>query len=83
MESEWQLQNAKNRLSRVVDLAAQQGPQTITKHGKPAAVVLSVADYRRIKGAGRRLSEFFAKSPLHGAALDLERSRDTGRDVRL
>jgi len=83
MSSDWQLQTAKNRLSHVVDLAVKRGPQTITRHGKPTAVVLSVKDYQRIKSAGRPLSEFFARSPLHEQPLSVDRSRDTGRDVPL
>ena len=40
-DREWQLQEAKNRLSQVVDSALHDGPQTITLRGKPAAVVVS------------------------------------------
>ena len=83
MGTDWQLQNAKNRFSELVDLALRRGPQTITRHGKPAAIVLSVKDYQRIKGARRPLSEFFARSPLRGRKLKTERSRDTGRDIAL
>lgn len=83
MASEWQLQAAKNRLSEVVDQALRSGPQTITRHGKPAVVVLSIQDYRRIKGGAHKLSEFIARSPLRGQDLDLDRGRDMGRDFAL
>ncbi|MBI5630257.1 MAG: type II toxin-antitoxin system Phd/YefM family antitoxin [Elusimicrobia bacterium] len=83
MDSDWQLQNAKNRLSELVDRALRQGPQTITRHGKPAAVVLSFQDYQRIKGAQNSLSSFFSRSPLRSQTLDLERARDPGRDLTL
>ena len=84
MASDWQLQTAKNKLSHVVDLASSRGPQTITRHGKPAAVLMSLADYRRLKRAGPGLAEFFAKSPLRGRrGLDFARGRDMGRDVDL
>lgn len=83
MASEWQLQTAKNRLSEVVDLALRSGPQTITRHGKPAAVVLSFQDYRRMKGGAGKLSEFIARSPMRGQDLNLDRDRDMGRDVAL
>jgi prevent-host-death family protein len=76
---DWQLQTAKNRLSELVDDAVNQGPQTITRHGKPTAVVLSVEDYRKIRAGKSSLSGFFARSPLRGQELDLSRSRDTGR----
>ncbi len=81
MNQEWQLQTAKNRLSHVVEQAREQGPQTITLRGKPAVVVLSIEDFRNLSSARGKLPAFLAKSPLHGAALDLERSRDAGRDV--
>ncbi|NNN04847.1 MAG: type II toxin-antitoxin system Phd/YefM family antitoxin [Elusimicrobia bacterium] len=77
--SDWQLQNAKNRLSELVDDALSRGPQTITRHGKATAVVLSVEDYRKIQSGQRPLSRFFAESPLRGHKLTLTRSRDVGR----
>jgi len=42
------LKEAKNALSTLVAAALKDAPQTITKHGKPAVVVLSVAEYRRL-----------------------------------
>ena len=38
----WQLQEAKNRFSEVINAAEHEGPQTITRHGKPVAVVVPV-----------------------------------------
>lgn len=43
----WQLQEAKNRFSEVVDRAMKDGAQTVTKHGKPAVVIVSVAEYQK------------------------------------
>ena len=45
----WQLQEAKQKLSAVVDRALSEGPQTITRHGVETAVVVSVAEYRRLR----------------------------------
>ncbi|MDA0261192.1 MAG: type II toxin-antitoxin system Phd/YefM family antitoxin [Proteobacteria bacterium] len=45
--------DAKNRFGQLLD-AAQREPVTVTKKGRPAAVVLSIADYERIRGAARR-----------------------------
>ena len=42
----WTLANAKARLSEVVD-RAQTGPQIITRHGRPNAVVVSAEDWAR------------------------------------
>jgi antitoxin Phd len=44
----WSLQDAKNSFSAVVAAAVEGAPQTVTKRGKPAVVVLSVAEYRRL-----------------------------------
>jgi len=73
----WQLHQAKNRFSEVVDRAVQEGPQVITRRGTEAVVVLSVEDYRRLRKPEISLLEFLQTSPLVGAELDLDRSRDT------
>ncbi len=46
--SEWSIQETKDKLSAVLK-AAQSKPQTITKHGKPAAVIVSAEEYARLK----------------------------------
>lgn len=80
---EWQMQEAKNRLSRVVEDARRGQPQTITLHGTPAAVIVSIEQYRELTRAKTPLSQFFKTSPLRGIELDFERNRDTGREVDL
>jgi prevent-host-death family protein len=80
---EWQLQEAKNRLSQLVHQAAEQGPQIITVRGKPAAIVLSVEAYQHLTKPRTKLIDFFKSSPLHDVDLDLERSRDLPREVEL
>ncbi len=47
-EPRWSLQDAKNSFSAVVDAAQHGRPQTVTKRGKPAVVVLSVQDYEQL-----------------------------------
>jgi len=82
-DREWQLQEAKNRLSQVVDLALHDGPQTITLRGKPSAVVVSFDEYRKLTLPRTGLSQFFRQSPLHDVALDFSRSDDLPREVEL
>jgi prevent-host-death family protein len=82
-EREWQLQEAKNRLSQVVDSARQDGPQTITLRGKPAAVVVSFEEFRKLTQPRTTLSQFFRQSPLCGTEIDLRRSDDLSREVEL
>ena len=46
--TDWQLQDAKNRFSAVVNAALGGEPQRVTRRGKPAVVVLSVEEYERL-----------------------------------
>ena len=46
--AEWQVQEAKARFSEVVEKARTEGPQTITRHGRERAVLLSIEDYRAL-----------------------------------
>ncbi|MCX5829639.1 MAG: type II toxin-antitoxin system Phd/YefM family antitoxin [Deltaproteobacteria bacterium] len=79
----WQLQEAKSRLSQVVDHALREGPQTITLHGKPAVVVVSFEEFQNLIRPHTSLREFFRQSPLYDTDLDLERSKDLAREVLL
>ncbi len=45
--AKWSLQDAKNRFSEVVT-AARKAPQTVTKHGKPAVVIVDADAYERL-----------------------------------
>ena len=44
----WQLQDAKNRFSAVVEAALAGEPQRVTRRGRPAVVVLAVDEYERL-----------------------------------
>ncbi len=70
--NEWQLQEAKNRFSEVVNLAISSGPQLVTRRGERTAVVLSYADYEKLCKAHGRLSDFLRDSPMG----EVEVSRD-------
>ena len=82
----WKLEDAKNRFSELVRRAASEGPQMVTRHGREAAVVLGVEEYRRLTQPGDLVS-FLADSPFAAALRDgellLERSREPARDVEL
>ena len=69
----WQLQEAKSKLSQVVDEAVSDGPQIITRRGVEVAVVLSYAGYNRMRKPPTDLVEFFQASPLVGSDLDIRR----------
>jgi len=59
----WQLQEAKSRLSQVVDHALREGPQTITLRGKPTVVVISFDEFQNLTRPSTSLREFFRQSP--------------------
>ncbi len=80
MFKRWQLQDAKNRLSEVIESARKKGPQIITRRGVEAAVVLSFEEYRRLTLRQKPIVAFFRSSPLVGADLDLERDNSSWRD---
>ncbi len=82
-EPVWQLQEAKNRFSEVVNKALSEGPQTVTRHGEEVVVVLSKAEYNRLKKSQLSLVEFFRQSPLVGIQLDLERDQSLPREFNL
>ena len=81
MLTSWQLQDAKNRFSKVVEDANRVGPQVITKRGTEVAIVLSYTEYRRMVASRPKLSEFFQQSPLVGVELDLERDKSEIREA--
>jgi prevent-host-death family protein len=56
----WSVQDAKNRFSEVVE-AARRMPQTVTKHGKPAVVVVNVVEYERLRQLERAKAPSFAE----------------------
>ena len=78
-ERSWSVQDAKNRFSEVVE-AARRTPQTVTKHGKPAVVVVDVVEYERLRSVER------ARAPSL-ADLLLAMPQDDGKfpraDVRM
>ncbi len=79
----WQLQEAKNKFSNLVDKAQQEGPQIVTKHGKESIVVLAVEEYQRIIRPKLNLLEFIQASPLAGISLDTLRDKSFSREIDL
>ena len=78
----WTLAVAKARLSEVVD-RAQSGPQTITRNGKPSAVIVSAEEWARKTVRKGSLAGFLMASPLRDCGLDLDAARGQPRDLDL
>ena len=66
-QSNWSVQDAKKRFGEIVE-AARRMPQTVTKHGKPAVVVMDVVEYERLRHLERALAPSFADVLLTNAA---------------
>ena len=81
MKNNWQLQEAKDQLSTVVESALTRGPQTITRHGVPAVVVVAVKDYRRETARKKSLLALF--DPVRGLDIDVPRDKSRSRKVTL
>lgn len=79
----WGVAKAKAHLSAVIDSALAEGPQTITRNGRKAVVVVSAEEWERKRKRPGNLAEFFASSPLRGARLRIERSKDKARRIKL
>jgi antitoxin Phd len=69
--STWSLQDAKNRFSAVVEAASHGKPQVVTKHGKPAVVVVAADEYARLRHLERLEAPSFADAmPTDGGVFD-------------
>lgn len=82
----WNLQDAKARLSELVDRCLVGEPQVILRRGQPAVVVLPFSEYERRAGPRESLLSFLQRSPLRDVDLKIERSSekiDELRDVSL
>lgn len=70
----WSVQDAKNRFSEVVE-AARKKPQTVTKHGKPAVVVIAADEYERLRKLQHLKAPSFAEMLLAIPKGDVEFER--------
>ncbi|MBR3193167.1 type II toxin-antitoxin system Phd/YefM family antitoxin [Bosea sp. (in: a-proteobacteria)] len=79
----WTVANAKARFSELIDKAKSDGPQMVTRNGKPAAVLVSVEEWEKKTAPRGSLLEFLQNSPLRGVDLDLRRLSDQPSDIEL
>ncbi|MGL4440982.1 MAG: type II toxin-antitoxin system Phd/YefM family antitoxin [Bosea sp. (in: a-proteobacteria)] len=79
---EWAVADAKARLSELIDKAVNC-PLTITRNGKPVAIVVGVEEWKRRTKPTGTLAEFFQSAPDGFQELQLERAADEARHVEL
>ena len=65
----WQLREAEQKFSQLVQRALDEGPQVVTRRGGEAVVVLSVEEFRRLSGGepGSRRFSPSGRDPSAGA----------------
>jgi antitoxin Phd len=78
----WRIQEAKSRLSEVIDESQSEGPQIIERDGAEWAVVLSFADYRALIARKPDLREYLLGGTKVNS-FEVERERDAGQKIRL
>jgi prevent-host-death family protein len=79
----WALARAKAQLSEVVELAATNGPQQITRDGRPVAVLVSAEEWEQRTPPKRSLGDAFRASPAFGVGIDFKRVNLEARRVDL
>ena len=75
----WQLQEAKNKFSEVIERASQGETQVITRHGEEVAAIISIEQYSKLKKPKQTLVEFLLTSPLAESELDVARIQGEDR----
>ncbi|MGH7727855.1 MAG: type II toxin-antitoxin system Phd/YefM family antitoxin [Vulcanimicrobiaceae bacterium] len=83
IRGEWQVQEAKNKLSELLARVESAGPQRITRHGKHIAVVISEADFARLARADTESDAFVSfllAAPFAGAEFERRRPDDVARE---
>lgn len=79
----WTVAEAKAKLSEVIEQAMAGEPQTITRNGRTAVVVVAADEWRRKTRRKGNLGEFLAASPLRGSDVVIERDQSGPREVDL
>jgi prevent-host-death family protein len=77
----WKLQDAKARFSELVQKAIDEGPQTVTRHGKDTVVVLSAEQFELMKKRQISLKDLLQSAPWH--ELEIERDKSPPREIDL
>jgi prevent-host-death family protein len=79
----WTVAEAKAKFSEIIDRARSEGPQTITRNGRTAAIVVDANEWQRKTKRVGNLAEFFAESPLRESGLKVRRLKQSPRKINL
>lgn len=79
----WQLQEARQKFSELVDRTVAEGPQEVTRRGERAVVMLSAGEYDRLTGRTRSFKDVLLGPPYIDESLEIHRETSLTRDVEL
>jgi len=79
----WTVAEAKAKFSEIIERARSDGPQTITRNGRTAAVVVGAEEWQRKTKRVGNLAEFLAASPLRKSGLKIRRLKERPRTISL
>jgi prevent-host-death family protein len=79
----WPVAKAKAQFSALIDRALEEGPQTVTRNGRAAVVVVSAKQWKQRARPKGSIVDFFLNSPLHGSGLQTTRLKGTAREIEL
>jgi prevent-host-death family protein len=69
---QWSVAEAKAKFSEVIDKAESDGPQTITRNGRKAVVIVSADEWERKTKRKGNLAEFLASSPFRKYGVEIK-----------
>lgn len=82
MSAVWQVQEAKNRFSELIDKALAEGPQVVTRHGRPVVKVVAASKMPELPIADDGFAQFPPPVPrVGGLNASPRRSRKTALDL--
>lgn len=67
----WPVQDAKARFSELLDSCVKEGPQLVTRRGEETAVLVPIAEWRRVVSAARPSLKALLLSDVGRGALDM------------
>jgi prevent-host-death family protein len=63
--------------------ASRNGPVIITDRGRPAHVLLTIEEYRRLTGGGRKIADLLAMPGIEEVELEIPRRDELARPTDL
>lgn len=77
----WQVQEAKARFSELLRASVEEGPQLVSHHGKPTAVVVPLEQWQRLQQQPPSLKTLLLAPAARGELALPERGRQRRRDA--